>query len=146
MSEPTKEYVAELPHCPRCGRMLPFGALACDNCDTSLTSHTVINPNDPLGQVYAEGMIYREASNNPDRPIVVVGMWLIWGPILVTCIIADAFFLFAALPDLLSRSNWKSELPFAAFGFLVVCALTAYSGRLLAKTTGSYFHSKGQSA
>jgi hypothetical protein len=54
----------------------------CWRCATPITTHAEI---DPLGQVYARGEAYRKAIAHPSR-IGVIGMWLICGPTLLTCL------------------------------------------------------------
>lgn len=62
--------------CPHC--IAPVGPFDhfCPHCGGPVTAHA---STDPLGQIHSVGRAYRNASKNP-RPIVVVGIWLIFGP------------------------------------------------------------------
>ncbi|WP_428387726.1 hypothetical protein [Mucisphaera sp.] len=72
--------------CPHCLR--PVGKLDhfCPDCARPITAHAAI---DPFGQVLTAGSVYRQASEGPARPMVVVGMWMLCLPM---------FFAFAAGP------------------------------------------------
>jgi predicted amidophosphoribosyltransferase len=61
--------------CPNCLAENSTLEHFCHQCGAPLTSHAVT---DPMGQVYSEGDTFRKAIEYPRKPIVVVGMWLIW--------------------------------------------------------------------
>jgi hypothetical protein len=63
--------------CPSCLTPNSANQHFCQKCGTPLTSHAEI---DPMGQIFAQGDVFRKAIDNPRRPIVIVGMWLICGP------------------------------------------------------------------
>jgi hypothetical protein len=69
--------------CPHCLIRNSIGRNFCRRCGTPLTSLAV---NDPLGKIYSEGDTYRKAIDNPSKPIVLVGMWLLWGPFAIAFI------------------------------------------------------------
>jgi hypothetical protein len=58
----------------------------CRQCGTPLTSYAAT---DPLGQIYAQGDLYRKAIETPTKPFVLIGMWLLCGP---TAVGASGFF------------------------------------------------------
>ena len=63
--------------CPHCAEAVePFDHF-CPFCGGPVTAHASI---DPLGQVYALGHGYQRAVSSRPRLIVVLGMWLIFGP------------------------------------------------------------------
>ena len=63
--------------CPHC--IQPIGRFDhfCPHCGGPVTAHASI---DPLGQVYAAGHGYRSATSGRPRFVVLLGMWLIFGP------------------------------------------------------------------
>ena len=63
--------------CPHC--IEPIGQFDhfCSHCDRPVTTHA---STDPLGQVYASGHAYRNATSGRPKLIVVLGIWLIFGP------------------------------------------------------------------
>jgi hypothetical protein len=65
------------PLCPHC--LEPIGPQDhfCPHCHGPVTAHACI---DPLGQVYASGWGYQHAVSGKPRLVVLVGMWLIFGP------------------------------------------------------------------
>ena len=58
--------------------MLPNGLSAhfCAKCGAPLTSYAATGPFEHL---FAEGHVYRQATERPQRFIVVLGIWLIFG-------------------------------------------------------------------
>jgi hypothetical protein len=63
--------------CPHCLARNTEDRHFCVQCATPLTAHAAI---DPLGRIYATGDTYRKAIASPRKPIVVIGMWLLFGP------------------------------------------------------------------
>ena len=63
--------------CPHCAKPIgPFDHF-CPHCAAPVTAHASI---DPLGQVYAAGHGYWRATSGRPKFIVLLGMWLIFGP------------------------------------------------------------------
>ena len=130
----TQAKVAPQLTCEKCGRQLPFFAPVCEYCTPILAAHSTIDPNDPCKLIAAEGQFYRDASENPDRPIVVIGMWLLWAPVLIVALIADIGFLFA-LPDFIRNPPPADDLAIICIGLVVLASWTYISAKLLFKTT-----------
>jgi hypothetical protein len=63
--------------CPQCLEPNPEDRHFCRRCATPLTAYASI---DPLGQIYAAADTYRKAIANPRRVIVILGLWLLFGP------------------------------------------------------------------
>jgi hypothetical protein len=63
--------------CPRCFAQITRLEDFCRKCGVPLT---LMATSGPYEQVLARGYAYREGSNRPRKPIVVVGMWIIFGP------------------------------------------------------------------
>lgn len=113
--------------CPRCLEPIPLGAHFCNRCSTPLTFHATTGPYE---SIFAEGFAYREASSNPRKPIILIGMWLLWGPsfavsLLMFGISVAACFEQGSLPWIL--------VPLFGSG---VCVW--FTGALLFKTTKNY--------
>ncbi len=67
--------------CPHCVKPIARFDHFCPHCGGPVTAHAAI---DPLGQVYAQGYAYLQATTS-DKPkfIVVLGIWLIFGPLVL---------------------------------------------------------------
>ncbi|MCC6680712.1 MAG: hypothetical protein IT445_07400 [Phycisphaeraceae bacterium] len=64
--------------CPHCVKPIARFDHFCPHCGGPVTAHAAI---DPLSQVYAQGYAYRQATTiNQPKFIVVLGIWLIFGP------------------------------------------------------------------
>lgn len=74
-----------VPLCPNCLAANEPSAHFCVKCGAPLTSHAAI---DPMGQVYAQGHIYRQAVGRPASALVLLGVWLIFLPIALAAFLA----------------------------------------------------------
>lgn len=107
--------------CTQCTAGNRPGSHFCRKCGAPLSSYAATGPFESL---FAEGHVYRKAAEQPQRLIVVLGIWLIFGPVA----------LFGAMVAALS---WENGRP---FGFLVGLGLLAFSAFLIGKTTKNYCH------
>jgi len=64
--------------CPNCMTPCDESAHLCSKCLTPLSSHATI---DPVIGITARMDTIGKAANAPRKPIVLIGMWLIFGPI-----------------------------------------------------------------
>ncbi len=64
--------------CSACLEGNPPGEHFCRKCGAPLSSYATTAP---LEQIYSLGWMYRRALSQPTRPIVLLGIWLIIGPI-----------------------------------------------------------------
>jgi hypothetical protein len=55
----------------------------CAKCGAPMTSYAATGPFEHL---FAEGHVYRQAAERPRRLIVVLGIWLIFGPMALACV------------------------------------------------------------
>ena len=106
--------------CPHCLAGNAEGRDFCHRCVTPLTAHAEI---DPMGQIYAQGDAFRKAVSGPPKKIVMVGMWLIFGPALMTVIA----FLYGTTSDLLREGRNGIDVKTASAAALVFIASTAGS-------------------
>lgn len=83
------------PLCLRCAHPInPLSPLYCEQCGTP--QGTAANT-DPMASIYAQGDGFNNAINRPDKPIVLVGMWLLFAP----AVIVSFWFIAMSLGDLL---------------------------------------------
>ncbi|PYJ57319.1 MAG: hypothetical protein DME24_19570 [Verrucomicrobia bacterium] len=68
--------------CPACHTLNVPGVAFCRRCGGPLGFISTIGP---LETAYAEGFAYRQAVQGRPKFIVVLGIWLIFFPILITC-------------------------------------------------------------
>lgn len=125
--------------CLRCGLPAEPGRHFCTSCTAPLTAHAVC---DPFDIIKTEGFIYREASQHPDKFIVVIGMALLLGPTFLIALcgatIAPILILVEGLDE-----YWSNNLDKLIF-LLVLCGgWAAISGKLLYRTITNYFFPNG---
>ena len=118
--------------CGSCGRPNSDDVHFCAECGAPLTRHATT---DPVASIYAEGFVIRKAMSEPQRPIVLIGMWLWLGPVFL------AFLGLSVLVGglLMSLGVW-------IFGFVILAFLllmTGAIGRILYRTTKSYYVARG---
>jgi hypothetical protein len=92
----------------------------------------------PYESILARGFAYREASDNPRRPIIVVGILLIFVPVLIGC--AGTLCVMAA--ELFSRGIQGRELPSTMVGLLFVVGGVYVSWKMITKTLHNYLRQK----
>ena len=68
------------PVCPHCMADVAPDADFCQRCGDPLSSLATM---DPYKQIFAQGYIYREAASRPKSWIVLLGMWLIFTPMVM---------------------------------------------------------------
>ena len=74
------EELSEKELCLGCLFPNEAGANFCAKCGAPLTSYASTGPFESL---FAEGHVYRQAVNQPRRLIVVLGVWVIFGSMLL---------------------------------------------------------------
>ncbi len=113
VDEPTEEGVL----CPKCLLANSTAAAFCADCGAPIGMVSTV---DPIQSIWAEGFAYRCAVEGPPKPIIVIGMWLIFGPTLL------------ALP----LSFFSS--PSNDFATVFVALLEIAFGTILYRTTKNY--------
>ena len=96
------------------------GSNFCRNCGAPLSSYAATGPFESL---FAEGHIYRTATEQPRQLSVVLGIWMIF------CSVACGGVLIAA-------SGWQMDNLLVVFAGIVVLLVSAF---LIWKTTKNYF-------
>jgi len=67
--------------CPGCLHEQPEGPHFCAKCGAPLTAFSTVGP---FERIFAQGHMFRRAVSGPTRPIVVIGMWVLLAPQLLT--------------------------------------------------------------
>jgi len=99
----------------------------CRQCLAPLSSHAAI---DPVLSIAARADTFGKAANAPRKPIVLLGMWMIFGPVGFMFLGGFATIIWSLVTD----------PTFGAFMALLPVSLFLYiSGALLYKTTANYF-------
>jgi hypothetical protein len=81
----------------------------------------------PFERIQAEGHAYRVASSNPTKPIMLIGVWLLFAP--------GAALLLYALFKIITERAWSEDIAwFLCYG--------AISVALLSKTTINFIKNK----
>lgn len=75
-----REFADSTPVCPHCLKPIAEDSHFCPHCVGPITAHASI---DPMGQVYSQGRAFQQAVSRKPRAVVVIAMWLIFGPSLI---------------------------------------------------------------
>ena len=104
--------------CPKCLLSNSTTAAFCADCGAPIGMVAAV---DPIQQIQAEGFAYRSAVDGPPKLIILLGMWLLFGPMALLgpgVLIAGPGFRFAEV---------------IAFNLLSVCSII-----ILYRTTRNY--------
>ena len=107
--------------CPNCLLEIPPLAHFCERCGAPVSSIAVM---DPMGTVYARGFAFQKAATRSTRPIMLIGMWLLFAP---TALFMLGFGLYGLVTLLFHPQLQLGELfsvgLFLAFGWLFASIL-----------------------
>ena len=81
-NEDRAEVEEETMLCPSCLQANPPDARFCSRCDAPLSAGAVLGP---FEQTRAQRFIFHRAATGPSSFIVVLGVWVIFLPILIAC-------------------------------------------------------------
>jgi hypothetical protein len=94
----------------------PFEAF-CHSCGSPIGATATL---DPIHTIKSKGFLFRKAVEGRPKPVVLVGIWLIFFPLLV-------FSIYAAIRLILDRPGFVYVLFFWAFiGFAYVAIVVLY--------------------
>jgi ribosomal protein L40E len=113
-SDATQE-IEEQELCAQCMTDNRPGTHFCRKCGAPLSSYAATGPFESL---FAEGHVYRRATEQPQRLIVLLGIWLIFGSV-------------ALAGTMIAATSWGFGLPFGV-------GLLSLSLFLIAKTSKNY--------
>jgi hypothetical protein len=128
------------PVCPKCFQPILGTEDFCNNCGLPLT---LMATTGPYEHVLAAGYAYREASSNPHKPIVLLGMWLLMGPTFLLAVVMIVVGLFNLPAILQSLKSFETSIS-VILGGAVLFFWTYVSGKLLLRTTMNYRNQKEQ--
>ena len=98
-SESRESQAGDAVVCPKCLLANSPTAAFCADCGAPIGMVAAV---DPLQHIYAEGFAYRSAVDGPPNLIVLVGMWLIFAPVVfATPLLVFGDFIRAFSPRLL---------------------------------------------
>ncbi len=130
------------PLCPNCLAANPPELHFCDECNAPLSAHAAI---DPLGSIYATGFVYQKAASRPHSRFVLIGMWLIFGPMILTNL-PFIWISFLTLTDSVVRLRGIDTSARDVFGslfvFLLAVGLEAVLVAILTRTTRNYLRDR----
>lgn len=136
MGKKPRSRAAERAHqrlvCPKCLSPISGRESSCAQCRAPLG---ILGPYE---QVLAVGSAYQKASSSPHKPIVVIGMWIIFGPPLVACS-AGILFGLANMPELAKSMRNGADGVRLLFAAAFVFGFAAISARMLYKATVNYY-------
>ena len=111
--------------CPHCIAQNTPGRNFCRDCGSPLSPYAAICP---WERIFAEGHIYRTAVERPNRFIILLGIWLIFGPTALLGV-----FIVSGL-----RTSADILGPDDLAGWLLALSLVVLSASILVKTTRNY--------
>ena len=118
--------------CPKClSPILPHANL-CASCGVPLSVAG------PLEHVQAVGYVYREGSNRPRKPILVIGMWVILGPPALI-FLAGSLYGLAHLREIIASIRNGDDVVSFLLGVAWYGGFGLIGAWLLYKTTTNYF-------
>lgn len=123
----------EMLVCPSCtARNAPMSDF-CQECGCPISPLAAM---DPVKRIFAEGFVYRRAATGPITRTVLIGMWLLFGPVFLVGALFLFVFAFVHFSSL--RIEWLPALITLTPPFLVMIV----SGLLLRRVTLNYFRSR----
>ncbi len=110
--------------CPSCLAVNRPSEAFCHKCGAPIGAVATL---DPLHVIRAESHLYRKALEGKPKLIVLIGVWLLFLPMLLVCL-PGAIYLLA---------THESSAEFVAFWFGII--LSVVSAVMLYRTTKNYF-------
>ncbi|MEM7143734.1 MAG: hypothetical protein AAF591_01285 [Verrucomicrobiota bacterium] len=108
--------------CPACLELVYENAVLCPHCRAS---QSFLGGTLPYESIFAEGFIYRRAANNPQSPVVVLGIWIIFGIPVLTFLVSIAVFgmipFYYGLNDSGPLEHARFVTPLFWLGYLCLC-------------------------
>jgi hypothetical protein len=124
----------ENPICLHCAAELTGHEHFCAKCGCPVTPMAASLPYE---SILARGFAAREGSSRPRKFIVVLGMWIMFGPMFAIFTFGFFAMLFAS-QGIVWQENRHREIPGNLFGIAVSAALASIAGTLLYRTTRNY--------
>jgi hypothetical protein len=129
--EEEKSGEMEVQVCPHCLAGNPVRAHRCRACLTPFSSFAAT---DPVMSIAAEADTFGKAASSLTKPIMLMGIWLIMGPIAAFCVLVVVTFMLAMWRDETTVRGLVALPVEGVFGFISI--------GLLIKTTRNYGRQK----
>ena len=111
--------------CPSCAAPVGVNEVFCPVCRAPIS---LLANTDPLQRIYAEGYLYRKAVETKPKLIVVVGIWIIFAPVLLVALFIVISMIFNGMGS-----------GFGGFIFFwIAVALGGFSAVILFRVTKNY--------
>jgi len=110
--------------CPSCQALIDANETFCRECGAPITTAATL---DPMGSIHAQGFMLRKAVDSRPKPIVLIGIWILFLPALA----GSAYFAVYLITQ-------QHGLSYFVFFWLSV-GLTYLSFRVLYQVTKNYF-------
>jgi len=133
-SESQVSDLIETPICLHCAAELTGHEHFCAKCGCPVTPMAASLPYE---SILARGFAVREGSSRPRKFIVVLGMWILLGPMFVI-FVTGFFLMFFASQGIVWQQNRHQDIPGNLFGIAISGMLAAVAGTLIYKTTKNY--------
>lgn len=111
--------------CLSCFKPNDGAAVFCRYCNAALA---LTNNSDHLQRIAGEGAVYSKAVEGKPKPVVLIGVWLLFFPLLILCGMSAIALAFG---------NEGGSVPFLMFWVSAIGAF--FSLTMLYKVTGNYF-------
>ncbi len=115
--------------CPSCLQGVPYADSLCPHCGAPISGTAGMAP---WERTLAEGFIYRSAVANPRKPIVLIGVWLVFLPVLVT----NGFVIGREI----QRNDFRNEARWFSVFMAVISVVILY------QTTSNYLKGQAKAA
>ncbi len=111
--------------CPACAALIGINEVFCPECGAPIS---LLANTDPLQRIYTEGYMYRKAVETKPKLIVVIGIWIIFAPVVVGAIGIVISIIFSGMGS-----------GFGGFIFFwIAIALGVFSAVILFRVTKNY--------
>jgi hypothetical protein len=110
--------------CPSCQALVDARESFCRECGAPITTTATL---DPMGSIHAQGFMLRKAVDGPPKPIVLIGIWIVFLPALAVSVYMAV--------SLITQQHGLASFVF----FWVSVGLAYVSFRILFQVTKNYF-------
>ena len=143
LAKENQQFGGATPLCPFCLQRLSPTDHFCSKCCGPVSAHASIHP---LWRVYSAGRAYRQAISGEPRLLVLVAMWLIFGPPLLSMFFL-VYLRLRALGAFDPQNPWEYVQSDGVFvvkplGFVLTCALMPLYAAILWKMTARWVNSR----
>jgi hypothetical protein len=92
---------------------------------------------DPLEQIHSEGEMLRQVTSRPQKRLVVIGLWMIYGPTVLASVAMLFYFTLRLFTDRKLTPDFRTIFGF--LGIFAICGgLSVILGRILFRVTRNY--------